>query len=497
MFERSNKTEYEYLDSRIRQTQTTQGGDIEWTLPKHLEHDPKSNEIVRRAKRWLPTVASVRSVVMPIAALDPHKIAPICCAIVLAIPELAANGPNTEYRSKALDAYFEAANTINDWISFEKIFEVERENVVSNLKNQLPNVYIMALRLMCHVHYALDKLSDGSKADRVKAKAAAMIKNDPAMWDEKIKELKRVGEKLNGEKKRMNDKIAADEKGAAALKWFKKKDDPEDALSKIEKEITSDGRSNQYAQWFLDSSQYKTWFEALRRQGDDDVQFQAPSSARILWISGPFGMGKTTLAHRVLLSLKALESIPVPGESLRVVHYFCSARGSLRPDHETVIRSLILKLSWGLDRSIAPKAYQFYCKWTRGPEDEPSIDDWKSLLVALIAKSDQPTKLVILVDGLDAFEKTEEGQLFLESTKSIVKDHSHVFFVFSSHQHVLDSSEYEESLLIEYKVNPEDTRRDLEAFVDAAIEARAPVPGKTMDDKIGPSNQVRKNSVIQ
>jgi len=178
-----------------------------------------------------------------------------------------------------------------------------------------------------------------------------------------------------------------------------------------------------------------------------------------------------------------------------VVHYFCSARGSLRPDHETVIRSLILKLSWGLDRSIAPKAYQFYCKWTRGPEDEPSIDDWKSLLVALIAKSDQPTKLVILVDGLDAFEKTEEGQLFLESTKSIVKDHSHVFFVFSSHQHVLDSSEYEESLLIEYKVNPEDTRRDLEAFVDAAIEARAPVPGKTMDDKIGPVIEAKRRAI--
>jgi len=127
--------------------------------------------------------------------------------------------------------------------------------------------------------------------------AAAMIKNDPAVWDEKIKELKRAGEKLNGEKKRMNDKIAADEKGAAALKWFKKKDDPEDALSKIEKEITSNGRSNKYAQWFLNSSEYKTWFEALRRQGDDDVQFQAPNSARILWISGPFGMGKTTLAY--------------------------------------------------------------------------------------------------------------------------------------------------------------------------------------------------------
>jgi len=96
MFERSNKVEYEYLDSRMRQTQTTQGGDIEWTLPKHLEQDSKSNEIIRRAKRWLPTVATVRSVVMPIAALDPYKIAPICCALVLAIPEVYLTAPQYE-----------------------------------------------------------------------------------------------------------------------------------------------------------------------------------------------------------------------------------------------------------------------------------------------------------------------------------------------------------------------------------------------------------------
>jgi len=77
--------------------------------------------------------------------------------------------PNPEYKSKALDAYFEAANAINDWISFETIFAVERAEFVSNLKSQLPDLYIIALKLMYHIHLALDKFSSESKVATVMA----------------------------------------------------------------------------------------------------------------------------------------------------------------------------------------------------------------------------------------------------------------------------------------------------------------------------------------
>lgn len=129
--------------------------------------------------------------------------------------------------------------------------------------------------------------------------AAALMKNDPAMWDEQVKSLKRAGERLSGQRKRMNDTIAADEKVAATLKWFKKYDHPETMLRNIEKEITSDGRSKDYAQWFLNSDEYKTWFEALCHHGDNDVQSQLRRPARILWITGSYGMGKTTLVYVV------------------------------------------------------------------------------------------------------------------------------------------------------------------------------------------------------
>ena len=41
-----------------------------------------SKQITARFKRWLPTLAAVRGIGMSIAAMDPHKIAPIICASV-------------------------------------------------------------------------------------------------------------------------------------------------------------------------------------------------------------------------------------------------------------------------------------------------------------------------------------------------------------------------------------------------------------------------------
>jgi hypothetical protein len=41
-----------------------------------------SQQTTLRLKRWVPVLASVRGIAAPIAALDPHKVAPIICASV-------------------------------------------------------------------------------------------------------------------------------------------------------------------------------------------------------------------------------------------------------------------------------------------------------------------------------------------------------------------------------------------------------------------------------
>lgn len=44
--------------------------------------DVGSKEVVTRLKRWQGTLASFRGIAMPLAALDPNKIAPIVCASI-------------------------------------------------------------------------------------------------------------------------------------------------------------------------------------------------------------------------------------------------------------------------------------------------------------------------------------------------------------------------------------------------------------------------------
>jgi hypothetical protein len=60
-------------------------------IPKSIMSRPQSREVVHRMKRWLPSIAAVKGVVMPIANLDPNKIAPICCALIFGIMEACFN----------------------------------------------------------------------------------------------------------------------------------------------------------------------------------------------------------------------------------------------------------------------------------------------------------------------------------------------------------------------------------------------------------------------
>jgi len=60
----------------------------ELRIPGAIIDKPRSREIVSRLKRWLPDIAALKGTVMPIAALKPHKITPICCAFLFGIAEV-------------------------------------------------------------------------------------------------------------------------------------------------------------------------------------------------------------------------------------------------------------------------------------------------------------------------------------------------------------------------------------------------------------------------
>jgi hypothetical protein len=56
--------------------------------PQSVLDQPQSRELISRMKRLLPVIATLKASAMTIAALDPHKIAPICCALLFTTGEV-------------------------------------------------------------------------------------------------------------------------------------------------------------------------------------------------------------------------------------------------------------------------------------------------------------------------------------------------------------------------------------------------------------------------
>jgi hypothetical protein len=126
--------------------------------------------------------------------------------------------------------------------------------------------------------------------------ATTTFKDHTVIWDERVKDIKRVRATLSRRRKAIEEEDALGDKVAKILEWIKQKDDPEESLSKIENKITSERRSKNYAQCFLDLAEYRTWFEAFHQWEDTTTQPEVVPLPRVLWINGSYGTGKTTIA---------------------------------------------------------------------------------------------------------------------------------------------------------------------------------------------------------
>jgi spore cortex formation protein SpoVR/YcgB (stage V sporulation) len=129
----------------------------------------------------------------------------------------------------------------------------------------------------------------------IEISAATTFKNPTVVWDDMVKDIKRVRDTLSRRRKGIEEEEALGDKVAKILEWIKQKDDPEQSMSKIETEVTSEGRSETYAQWFLNLHEYRAWSEGFRKREDMETQSE-PVSPRVLWIKGFYGTGKTTIA---------------------------------------------------------------------------------------------------------------------------------------------------------------------------------------------------------
>jgi hypothetical protein len=68
--------------------------------------------------------------------------------------------PNPEGVNKALEIFFEATSTLQEWISYETNYARQgpMQDHVAMLEAQLPDLFLGALLLICDIHYSVTKV---------------------------------------------------------------------------------------------------------------------------------------------------------------------------------------------------------------------------------------------------------------------------------------------------------------------------------------------------
>ncbi|KAH8637878.1 hypothetical protein IG631_05648 [Alternaria alternata] len=185
----------------------------------------------------------------------------------------------------------------------------------------------------------------------------------------------------------------------------------------------------------------------------------------------------TSCSYRTLLDLQALDALQTPYEPFRVISYFCSARGTKRPDCETVIRSLIRKLSWKSDYSVSESARSLYIKCTKGLKNDLSTKDWQRALIDVIQEYGKTARIVFLVDALDELADIEQWVDLLRCTREVTNECHNVYLIYTSHIQVVVDDYFDKSILLQYEVKQSDTKKDMENFIDKEIAFRSLDPG--------------------
>jgi flagellar biosynthesis GTPase FlhF len=109
------------------------------------------------------------------------------------------------------------------------------------------------------------------------------------VWKSDMEVLRMHRGDFTARKKEMDEKLARAKQDEEIIQWIKKKGDPERLLHEIEEQVTSRGRYKNTANWFSTRPEYKLWWVSLEATEDSSEQ------KRALWLSGPYGYGKTTI----------------------------------------------------------------------------------------------------------------------------------------------------------------------------------------------------------
>ena len=307
--------------------------------------------------------------------------------------------------------------------------------------------------------------------------------NQYAAWESDAKDIKRQKDSWTTKKRYLEDRLSADEHIVKVRKWIRKANDPEPQIDTIMRRVMPDEKYEDAAQWFLDLPQFDSWCDTF-------LSSECPPAAkRVLWLRGTYGTGKTTLLYHTYIALKDNPEFHIGSRKVRIVPYFCEAKGTTRPDYETIIRALIRHLSLLPDFSLAKVARDWYSKATstRGQGDDPDVGEWEDFFEELVQGAVREYKFVFIVDALDECLDLREAELFLDfMSKRIMRSYPNVYMLCSSHQQVRVSDYFYEERRHDVEVTPTATAHEMEKFITGERERRKSTSGDSIFCKWNP-----------
>ena len=125
-------------------------------------------------------------------------------------------------------------------------------------------------------------------------------------WQAQVEELKDYRGRWIAKRKSMEEKLSGLEHISKVLKWIKSDDDHEQSPKLLSDRTTSEGRHKDSASWILDNQTFKAWSQRFYSLEPSVSTVSAIVSKRVLWVSGSYGVGKTTIVYVGLLNLRCL-----------------------------------------------------------------------------------------------------------------------------------------------------------------------------------------------
>lgn len=126
---------------------------------------------------------------------------------------------------------------------------------------------------------------------------------------------------------------------------------------------------------------------------------------------------------------------------VHIVPYFSNgaAIGTKRADCDSIVRAMIRRVALQPDRTLADAANSFYTENTSSSSYDGDLKlekHWELSFNKLLEKAGGSCRFVFLINALDECSEPKEWEKFLKFMNRILKAHTNVSLICSSHVHM-------------------------------------------------------------